>query len=89
MFCQARVRVDMSSGLHLRPAVRIADLAANFPGEIRMKYGAQSADAQSVLDILGLGVPEGGVVLIEADRFDAPYIVEQIRLLMTGVLDGE
>jgi len=38
-----------------------------------------------VIDLLSLGVPEGGVVLIEADRFDAPAIVERIRLLTCGL----
>ncbi len=85
MFCQTRVRVDVPNGLHLRPAARIAQAAANFPGEIRMKYAGRTADAQSVLDLLSLGVPEGGVVLIEADRLDAPDIVEQIRRLTCGL----
>ena len=84
MFCHARVQVGAPDGLHLRPASRIAELASDYPGEIRMRYGDQSADAQSVLDLLSLRVPEGGVVFIEADRFDAPYVVEQIRLLTSG-----
>jgi phosphotransferase system HPr (HPr) family protein len=85
MFCQAHVRVDVPNGLHLRPASRIAEAAAHFPGQIRMKYAGRTADAQSVLDLLSLGVPEGGVVLIESDRFDAPDVVEQIRRLTCGL----
>lgn len=85
MFCQTRVRIDVKNGLHLRPAARIAEAVSDFPGEIRVKYGDRSADAQSVLDLLSLGVPEGGVVLIEADRFDAPAIVERIRRLTCGL----
>ena len=86
MFCQTCVRIDVPNGLHLRPAARIAQAAADFPGEIRMRYAGRSADAQSVLDLLSLGVPEGGVVLIEADRFDAPAVVEQIRRLTCGLV---
>ena len=85
MVCQTRVRVDVPNGLHLRPASRIAEAAAHFPGEIRMRYGDRTADAQSVLDLLSLGVPEGGVVLIESDRLDAPDVVEQIRRLTCGL----
>ena len=86
MFCQTRIRIDVPNGLHLRPAARIAEAVADFPGEIRLKYGDRSADAQSVIDLLSLGVPEGGMVLIEADRFDAPAIVEQIRRLTCGLV---
>jgi phosphotransferase system HPr (HPr) family protein len=85
MFCQTRIRIDVPNGLHLRPAARIAEAVADYPGEIRVKYRDRSADAQSVIDLLSLGVPEGGVVLIEADRFDAPLIVEQIRRLTCGL----
>jgi len=85
MFCRTRVRVDVPNGLHLRPASRIADAVADYPGEIRVRYRDRIADAQSVIDLLSLGVPEGGVVLIEADRFDAPVVVERIRRLTCGL----
>jgi phosphotransferase system HPr (HPr) family protein len=85
MYCKARVRVDEPNGLHLRPASRIAEAVADYPGEIRVKYRDRVADAQSVIDLLSLGVPEGGVVMIEADRFDAPAIVDQIRRLTCGL----
>lgn len=88
MYCQTRVRVDVPNGLHLRPASRIAEAAADFPGEIRVKYRDRIADAQSVLDLLSLGVPEGGVVLIEADRLDAPAIVDQIRRITCGLFEA-
>ncbi len=68
MFCKARVRIDVPNGLHLRPASRIAEAVADYPGEVRVKYRDRVADAQSVIDLLSLGVPEGGVVMIEADR---------------------
>ena len=86
MFCKARVRVDVANGLHLHPASRIAEAVADYPGEIRVKYRDRVADAQSVVDLLSLGVPEGGVVLIEADRFDAPAIVDRIRRLTCGLV---
>ncbi len=85
MFCRTRVRIDVPNGLHLRPASRIAEAVADYPGEIRVRYRDRVADAQSVIDLLSLGVPEGGVVLIEGDRFDAPLIVEQIRMLTCGL----
>jgi phosphotransferase system HPr (HPr) family protein len=81
MFCRTRVRVDIPNGLHLRPASRIAEAVAEFPGEIRVTHQGRSADAHSVIELLGLGVPQGGLVLIESDRFDAPAIVERIRRL--------
>lgn len=85
MFCQAHVKVIHPFGLHLRPASRIAAVASEFPGVIHMRYGDRCADAQSILSILQLGVPEGGEVSIEADRFDAPAIVEQISQLTAGL----
>jgi phosphotransferase system HPr (HPr) family protein len=85
MYCKARVRIDVPNGLHLQPASRIAEAVADYPGEIRVKYRDRVADAQSVIDLLSLGVPEGAVVLVEADRFDAPYFVDQIRRLTCGL----
>jgi phosphocarrier protein FPr len=85
MFCRTRVRIDVPNGLHLRPASRIAEAVSDFPGEIRVRYRDRVADAQNVIDLLSLGVPEGGVVLIEADRFDAPMFVERIRQVTCGL----
>jgi len=84
MVCRASFQVNLPHGLHIRPAARIAELAAEFPGNIRLVYGHRCADAQSILDILSLGVPQGAEVLVESDRQAADEIIERIRQIAAG-----
>jgi len=67
--------------MHLRPAATIAELAANLPGRLTVRYRDRAADGQSILDMLSLGVPEGGEVVIEAEHVQAGELLERLRQL--------
>lgn len=60
-----RYRVTDPTGLHARPAADFVQAMAALPGGVRMEYGERSANAKSILQVLGLGV-----------RADTPVIVD-------------
>jgi len=49
-------------GLHARAAAKIAALAQTFRATITLEKDGVQADARSILDILGLGCPQGSQV---------------------------
>jgi phosphotransferase system HPr (HPr) family protein len=77
----------LPEGLHLRPAASIAELAAQLPGRLTVRYRDRSADGQSVLDLLSLGVPQGGEVVIEAETVHCDELLERLRQI-TRLLTG-
>ncbi|MCD8148652.1 MAG: HPr family phosphocarrier protein [Clostridiales bacterium] len=54
-----RVVIKHPAGLHLRPAGNLSNLAATFQSSISMHKGNKTADAKSLLAILGACVKMG------------------------------
>lgn len=61
------VTVRNPQGLHARPASQLATLAASFASTVRVA----GVDATSLLSLMGLGLPQGTEVRIEATGPDA------------------
>lgn len=84
MVCQCVFKVESVGGVSYRMAQLIAQEAAYFPGEIRIRYCMRSADAHSAEDIAALEIPDGAWISVESDRFDAADVIERIRRIATG-----
>ncbi|MCD8230430.1 MAG: HPr family phosphocarrier protein [Clostridiales bacterium] len=54
-----KVIIKNPAGLHLRPAGNLSNLAATFTSSITMRRGSRTADAKSLLAILGACVRSG------------------------------
>ncbi len=81
-------RVGLPEGMHLRPAATIAELAAQLPGRLTVWYRDRSADGLSILEMLSLGVPEGGEVVIEAEQVHSSELVDRLRQLLCSLAPG-
>jgi len=67
----APVRVPNAVGIHARPAAVLAGEAKKFTSAIRLLRGADSANAKSVVAIMGLSTKQGEQVRFEATGPDA------------------
>ena len=68
------LEVRNPSGLHARPAATFVKAAAGFRADIRvanLSRDGKSANAKSVLGVLGLGVSKGHRIAISAEGNDA------------------
>ena len=84
--------VRNASGLHARPAAQFVRAASEFNSQIRItnltRDAERSANAKSLLGILGLGVSPGHRIRITADGDDAEAAVERLaRLVESGMGD--
>jgi phosphoenolpyruvate-protein phosphotransferase len=66
-----RATVRHHAGLHARPAARVAAAVRGFRGDVEVLARGQSANARSVVALMGLGVDEGEVVDVVATGQDA------------------
>lgn len=68
-------------GLHARAAAKIANLAGQFRAHIVLEKEGHKADARSILDILGLGCPQGTQIMLRAEGPEAAQAVAAISEL--------
>jgi phosphotransferase system HPr (HPr) family protein len=76
--------VPCSHGLHLRVAARIVTLAKGFDSNIWLSGPDVTANAKSVLALLGLGAVRGMPLTLRAQGTDARQAVDAIAALFAS-----
>jgi phosphocarrier protein len=74
-----RLRVLDPSGLHGRPAAQVVRTSARFASRISIEAGGRSADAKSLIGLLGLTIRPGSDITIVADGPDAGDALAALR----------
>ena len=67
--CEAAI--TLPGDLHARPAGSLAVAAARFQSAVELAVGASTADAKSVLAVMGLGATRGQQITVRAVGPDA------------------
>ena len=70
--CQVQLRGD--SGLHIRPASRIAALLKDSRSSVFFTYQGQTVDAKSMMNLLSLQVGAHAPITIEIEGVDAEEV---------------
>jgi phosphotransferase system HPr (HPr) family protein len=68
---EVRLSVLDPAGLHARPAAQFVRTASRFQSDIVLDTGEKSANAKSLIGILGLTIRPGALVSLTADGPDA------------------
>ncbi|UVS81342.1 dihydroxyacetone kinase phosphoryl donor subunit DhaM [Actinokineospora sp. UTMC 2448] len=76
-----RVEIELTNdvGLHARPAGLLVRALADLDAEVTVEYQGRTADARSVLGLLGLGAPGGARVSVTADGPDASEALGRVE----------
>lgn len=77
------VTVNLKQGLHARPAAEFVQKAHGFKSKVTIVIGDKSADAKSILGIMGLGVKPGTEVVVRGDGEDEVKAVEALIEILT------
>ena len=81
------VTVKNQTGLHLRPAGIVCRTAMLYKSHITLTYGDTTANAKSVLSVLGAGVKAGDVVEITCEGVDEQEAMEALVNLFESGLE--
>lgn len=65
------LQIKNQAGLHARPAAMFAQKASSFKSNIMVFKEGKSANAKSIISIMGLGVKQGDSLLVKIDGADA------------------
>ena len=74
--------ITLNGDLHARPAGALAVAAAQFSSAVSITAGASSANAKSVLAVMGLGATSGQQITVSADGPDAAEAVAAIVAIL-------
>lgn len=81
------VTVADASGLHARPAAKIAEMAAEAEEDLFIAFDGEKADADSAMMLMSLGAAQGDTVTIIDNSVDKP-IVDKIADAIADGLDN-
>lgn len=74
--------ITLGGDLHARPAGTLAVTAAGFAAAVSVTAGTKTADAKSVLGVMGLGATSGQQVTVAADGPDAAEAVAALIAIL-------
>jgi phosphotransferase system HPr (HPr) family protein len=74
--------ITLSGDLHARPAGALALAAARFTATVTLTVGTRTADARSVLAVMGLGATSGQHVTASASGPDAEAAVTTVIAIL-------
>ncbi len=83
--CRKNVDISLNEGLNLLNCMRVVQLISNFKVNVLLKNGSQSADAQSIIELLTLGVTRGDRIEVIAQGEDERKTVLELESLLTEV----
>ncbi len=79
---ESSITIHHPVGLHARPAALFVQTAQKFTSKMSVSYNAKTANAKSLLGLLGLGVTRDVEVLIKADGADEEEAVKALVALV-------
>ncbi len=75
---ESSITIRHPVGLHARPAALFVQTASKFAAKISVTYNAKTANAKSLLGLLGLGVTRDVEISIKADGADEEAAVKAL-----------
>ncbi len=84
MQAERTVRLVNSKGLHARAAAKLAQLAGQYPCDVKVEYRGEEVDAKSILGLLLVAAPCGSEVVLRCIGADA----EPALLALTALIEG-
>lgn len=82
--------VKSKNGVHARPAANLAQVCTALDSQIIIKYGDKTANANDVLQILGLDICDGAVLEITANGGDEEAALKKVEaVLVENIRESE
>ena len=79
------VTITNTTGLHLRPAGIFCKMAGKYQSKITFEYGSFSANAKSILSVLGACIKKGDSIVLVCEGEDEE---EAMKAMVKAISDG-
>jgi multiphosphoryl transfer protein len=84
--CDREVPLMIANGLHARPAAALAAVAREHPGTVSIACQGRTANAKSVVALIGLGTVHGDILTVSAGGDGAASVVERLAAAIAAGL---
>jgi phosphocarrier protein len=71
---ELNLEIQNQAGLHARPAAMFSQKSNAFKSNIMIYKDGKSANAKSIISVMGLGVKKGDILLVKIDGPDATEV---------------
>jgi phosphotransferase system HPr (HPr) family protein len=75
---ERRLVVIDPAGLHARPAARFVQVASRFTSTVTIRLGDRTADAKSLIAVLGLTIRPGTEIVLATHGIDADAALDAL-----------
>ena len=75
---ERRLVVIDPAGLHARPAARFVQVASRFASSVTIRLGDRTADAKSLIAVLGLTIRPSSEIVLATDGPDADSALDAL-----------
>lgn len=79
------VTITNPTGLHLRPAGIFCNVASRFKSKVTFEYDETTANAKSVLSVLGACIKKGDEITLICEGEDEE---EAMQAMLEAIMDG-
>ena len=80
-----KITVKNMTGFHLRPAGILCKIAMNYKSKVQFQFNSVTANAKSVLSVLGACVKSGDEIVLECE---GPDEKEAMEAMVKAIEDG-
>lgn len=80
------IRITNPTGLHLRPAGNLCREAMRFGSVVTFEYDGYTANAKSVLSVLGAGIKSGDEITLKCEGEDEKDALAHLIAFIEGRL---
>lgn len=81
---ERQVVVQLSQGLHARPATLFVKMAASFSSEIAVAKDGKCVNGKSIIGVMSLAVARGQSVTLTADGADAIQALDSLEQILVA-----
>ncbi|MFN7182449.1 MAG: HPr family phosphocarrier protein [Planctomycetota bacterium] len=82
------IKIPFKFGVHVRPAVKLAELAQKFRSYIYIEKDGQKANAKSPIEIITLAIMPNSTIKIVAQGEDEKSAIETITKFFNDYVDN-
>ena len=76
------------NGLHMRPAKKLCQVAGDYKAKISLECGNTTANAKSLLNVLGAGIRQGAAVRVVCDGEDEKEAFEAVMKVLSDIKES-
>ena len=79
MSMRRKIKIQNSSGIHIRTAAELANLCENMPGDVKIMWKDRTYDGKSIIELLDARIRKGDEIILEVTGKEEDKTIRKIE----------